>query len=318
MKSLRIALLALALAAGAAAAQIVPAARVNGVAIPLERLDRQYEELLRERRIHPARMTDPKQAKALKREALDQLIRVELLAQEGTSAGIVVDDDAVDKAVAGFRSGFRTADAYRRRLEQLGYDEPGWRAQMRKLLVAERYADRIAEREVKIDDKDIADFYDLNARLFKREEQLRVRQILVAMPADADGNARERAKARVDELVARLAAGESFEELARRHSDDPTRQWGGEMDPFGRGVNPRPFEDAAFALKPGEVSRPVLTPRGWHLIRLEERTAAQAVPLDEVREKVRDWLRRSRGKDAVDREVQALRGVGDVQVLTPL
>ena len=314
----RLLLAAWLLSAAAAMAQIVPAARVNGVGIALQRLDRQYEELLRERRIHPARMTNPVQAKALKREALDQLIRVELLYQAGTRAGVVVDAAAVDQAVGSFRAGFRTADAYRRRLEQLGLDEAGWRLHLHKLLVGERHADRIADREVQITEQDIVDFHAVNGRLFRRDAQLRLRQILVAMPPDADGDAQQRARARVDDLAARLRAGEDFDALARHHSDDPTRQWGGEMDAFGRGAMPKAFEDAAFALAKGAVSEPVRTPRGWHLLRLDERIEPMTVPIDEARDKIRDWLRRSRGKDAIDRAMEQLHDAGQVEVLTPL
>jgi parvulin-like peptidyl-prolyl isomerase len=313
---------ALAAAAGEslrpARAQILPAARVNGVPIPAERVDRQYEELLRERRIHLARMNNPAQAKSIKREALDQLIRVELLHQEGSANGIAVSDAELDRVLTEFRAGFRNPEAYRRRIETLGYDEPGWRAQLRKTLVGDRYAERIVEREVKVSDEDIAGFYELNARLFKRDEQLRARHILVAVPPNASAEAREEARRKIEGLATRVRAGESFDELARWHSDDPTRQWGGELDAFGRGAMPRPFEEAAFALKPGEVSAPVATPKGWHLIKLEERLAASTVPLEAARERIRGHLRTTRGKEAIEREVEQLRALGKVEVLMPL
>jgi len=307
------------LAATAAGAQIVPAARVNGTPISMDRLDRQYEELLRERRIHLARMNNPAQAKSIKREALDQLIRVELLYQEGVSAGIVVDDAEVERALASYRAGFRNADTYRRRLELLGFDEATWRVQVRKTLVGDRYAERVVTREVEVSDQDLEDFYRINSRLFKRDEQLRARHILVAVAPDASAQARDQARRKIDDLAARARAGESFDALARQNSDDPTRQWGGELDPFGRGAMPKAFEDAAFALRPGELSAPVATPQGWHLILLDEKLAATTVPLDAaMRDKIRAHLRSTRGKEAIDREVEQLRGIGKVEILTPL
>jgi parvulin-like peptidyl-prolyl isomerase len=307
------------LAATAANAQIVPAARVNGAPISMDRLDRQYEELLRERRIHLARMNNPAQAKSIKREALEQLIRVELLYQEGVSAGIVVDDAEVERALASYRAGFRNADTYRRRLELLGFDEATWRVQVRKTLVGDRYAERVVTREVEVSDQDLEDFYRINSRLFKRDEQLRARHILVAVAPDASAQARDQARRKIDDLAARARAGESFDALARQNSDDPTRQWGGELDPFGRGAMPKAFEDAAFALRPGELSAPVETPQGWHLILLDERLAASSMPLDAaMRAKIRAYLRATRGKEAIDREVEQLRGIGKVEILTPL
>jgi parvulin-like peptidyl-prolyl isomerase len=304
--------------AAAAQAQMVLAARVNGVGIGVELVDRQFEELLRERRLNIARMNNPAQARAIKREALDNLIRIELLSQEAQKAGLAVSEAEADRALANYRAQFRNQEGFLRRLEGQGFTEATFRVHLRKLLSADRYAQTVVEREVKVSDKDIEDFYEINPRLFKRSEQVRVRQILIAVAPDAGPEAKAKARARIDALAARTRAGESFEELARQNSDDATRQWGGEMDPFGRGQQNRAFEDAAFALQPGELSAPVETPQGLHLIRLEERLPAVATPLDQVRDKIRDQLRASRGKEAIAREVEQLRDLGDVKVLTPL
>jgi len=299
-------------------AQVVLAARVNGAAIPLDRVDRQFEELLRERRLNIARMNNPAAAKGIKREALDNLIRIEVMSQAAEKAGLAVSDREVDGALAAYRAQFRTPEAYVRRIEQLGFGEPGFRAHMRKLMAADRYAEKVVERDVKVSEQDIDEFYEINPRLFKRAEQVKVRQILVALAPDAPADARAKALAQLQELAARVRAGEPFDALARRHSDDATRQWGGEMDPFARGEKHPAFDDAAFALKPGEVSAPVQTPRGLHLIRLDERLPASAVPLAEVRDRIRERLRATRGAEAIAREVEQLRDQGRIEVLTPL
>jgi parvulin-like peptidyl-prolyl isomerase len=116
-----------------------------------------------------------------------------------------------------------------------------------------------------------------------------------------------------------VRSGEDFEALARRHSDDATRQWGGELDPFARGQMPKPFEDAAFALAaPGAVSGIIETATGWHIVKLEQRIPAVSVPLADARERIREYLRRTRGMEAIDKEVEQLRALGKVELLTPL
>jgi parvulin-like peptidyl-prolyl isomerase len=303
---------------GAAHAQIVPAARVNGTPIPMSVLDRQYEELLAARRLQVARMQDPAKAKAIKREALDQLIRIELLWQEARRAGLAASEDEVQRAVAEVRGRFRNEEAFRRRIEQIGFDEAGFRDHTRKLLSGERYAQSVVDREVRIGEQDIEGFYAVNSQLFKRPAQVRVRQILVAVPADASAEQKVQARQRAAGLRARALAGDSFDELARRHSDDVTRQWGGEMDPFGRGEKAKPFEDAAFALATGAVSDLVETAAGWHVIRMEQHIAEVVVPLATARERIREQLLRMRGNDALAREVDQLRALAKVEVLTPL
>ena len=308
----------LALACAPAFAQKVLAARVNGAAISLDLLDRQFEELLRERRIQIARMNNPAKAKELKREALDNLIRTELLWQEAKAADLAASDEDVDRAIGEVRGRFRSEDAFLRRIEQGGFDLAAYREYTRKTISADRMAERIVERDVRITGDDVQAFYNANPALFRRNEQVKVRQILIALPKDATAAQRSAAQAKIDDLAARAKKGESFDALARAHSDDATRQWGGELDPFSRGEKPKAFEDAAFALKPGAVSGVVETASGFHVLKLEQRTPAVSVSLDEARDKIREYLRGTRGRDAIDREIEALRALGNVEVLTPL
>lgn len=310
-------LLALA-ACGTSFAQAILAARVNGSAIPMDLLDRQYEELLREKRLQMVRMQDPAKAKAFKREALDKLIRIELLWQEARAAGLAATDNEVQRALAETQARFRNADSFRRRIEQSGFSEAAYREHTRKLLSGERYAQGIVDREVRVTEQDIDDFYAINPRLFKRAPQVKVRQILVAVPDKATPEQKAQARRKIDGLLARVRAGESFDELARQNSDDATRQWGGELDPFGRGEKAKPFEDAAFALEPGATSDVVETAAGLHIIKLEQRVPELAVPLDSVRAKIRDYLMHTRGTEAIAKEVEQLRALATVELLTPL
>ncbi|WP_088278521.1 peptidylprolyl isomerase [Ideonella sp. A 288] len=304
--------------AGPALAQKQYAARVNGIFIEMESVDRQFEILLAERRIHIARLQDPNKAKAIKREALDNLIRVELLWQEAKTAGLAATDAEVDRALAEVRKGFRSHEAFVRRIEAQGFTEKTHREHTRKMMSGDRYAQRIVDREVKVTDQDIEEFYDLNARLFKRKEQVKVRQILVALPKQPTPEQKAAARTKIDGLLAKVRAGEDFEALARHNSDDATRQWGGELDPFSRGEQSGPFEEAAFALKTGAVSDVIETGAGLHIVKLEERIEAVTVPLDKARDRIVEHLTRTRAKDALDKEVEQLRAVGKVEVLTPL
>lgn len=304
--------------AGASIAQGVLAARVNGVPIALDLLDRQYEELLRERRLQVARMQDPSKAKGIKREALDNLIRIELLWQQAKTDGLAATDAEVDRAMAEARSRFRNAEAFARRIELSGFDERSYREHIRKLISGERVAQRIVEREVLVNDQDIEEFYEINPRLFKRSEQLKLRQILVAVPATATPEQKTQARRKIDAVLARARAGESFDALAREYSDHATRQWGGELDPVVRGDYPGHFENAAFALAVGAISDVIETDTGLYILALEERVAATSIPLKDARERIRGYLLNTRGKAAIDREVETLRALGEVQLLTPL
>lgn len=304
--------------AAPAHAQMMLAARVNGVGISFERLERQYEELLRERKLHVARLRNSAQVKGLKREALEQLIRIELLWQEAKAIDSVVSEEEVERALAQVRARFPTEAAFLRRIEADGFDAASHRAHTRKLLSGERMAQRIVARDVRVSERDVEEFYAINPRLFRRDEQVRVRQILVAVAADAGPAEKEQARRKIDALLVRARAGEDFEALARQHSDDATRQWGGALDPFARAQKPTAFEEAAFGLAPGAISDVVETAAGLHIVKLEQRSAAVSVPLDDARQRIREQLETTRGKEAIDRHVEQLRALTKVELLTPL
>ena len=305
-------------AATPAHAQMMLAARVNGVGIPFELLEHQYETLLRERKLHVARLHSSAQVKGLRREALEQLIRIELLWQEAKAADSVADEEEVDRALQQVRARFATEAAFLRRIEADGFNVASHRAHTRKLLSGERVAQRIVAREVLVNDQDIEEFYEINPRLFKRSEQLKLRQILVALPATATPEQKTQARRKIDAVLARARAGDSFDALAREHSDHATRQWGGELDPVVRGDHPGYFENAAFALAVGAISDVIEADTGLYILKLEERVAATSIPLKDARERIRGYLLNTRGKAAIDREVETLRALGEVQLLTPL
>lgn len=131
--------------------------------------------------------------------------------------------------------------------------------------------------------------------------EIRARQILLPLPQQAPPAREERVLAAIRELRTRIVeGGEDFATLAREHSNDPrTAQRGGDMGFFGRGDMVPPFEEAAYGLEPGEVSEPVRTSYGYHLIRLEERRTP-------TEEQFRDRLERQRGAQALSEYIANL------------
>ncbi len=130
----------------------------------------------------------------------------------------------------------------------------------------------------------IEQFYKDNAARYDKPKKVRARHILVKVPDGAPASADEAARKKIEALAERVKKGEDFATLARDASDDPgSKASGGDLGFFGPGVMAKPFEQAAFALEPGQVSAPVRTRFGWHLIRVEAVQPAEKTPLDQVR-----------------------------------
>lgn len=309
-------LLAVLAHAAPIAAQVV--VRVNGAPITNEQLDRAFNDVLRERKLNLTRMQRPAQARELKLVALDRLIREELFWQQAQKESLVVSDAEVDKSFAETVARFPSKQAFELQLMRQGTDEQGFRADIRRLLSADRYADRVVAQRVKVTDADIEGYYKLNAQLFNKPEQWKVRTIAIAAPMSQGADARRGARIRAESLRQELVKGASFNELARQHSDDPTRQWGGELDPAPLAGLPEWMRSPVAKLKPGQVSPVIETADGYHLLKLDERVPAVKVPLGEARQGIYDSLHDSRAREALEAAGKELRAAAKVEMLVTL
>lgn len=130
----------------------------------------------------------------------------------------------------------------------------------------------------------LREFYEANKSQYQVPEERRASHILVQVPEGADEAAIKAARAKIDELYKKIKAGASFEQLAKDNSDDPgSAELGGDLGYFGRGTMEPDFEKAVFALKEGEVSEPVLTSFGYHIIKLTGIRAAKSKPFADIR-----------------------------------
>jgi peptidyl-prolyl cis-trans isomerase D len=145
--------------------------------------------------------------------------------------------------------------------------------------------------DIEIDEQAIQALYDEHAAKYVTPEERHARHILVSLLPDADEAATAAALKKAQGIVARLDAGESFEDLAKELSDDPgSAASGGDLGFFGRGMMTPEFEEAVFGLKIGERSQPVKSPFGFHIIELLDIKPEVATPLAEVRDELVDQL----------------------------
>jgi peptidyl-prolyl cis-trans isomerase C len=155
---------------------------------------------------------------------------------------------------------------------------------------------QLLEDESKCEDvseEDALKYYEDRPELFRMEEQLSASHLLKMAKSEEEF---DQALEAVSALRVRLKKGEDFTELVRVESDDKGND--GNLGTFGRGRMVPEFEQAAYALKPGELSEPVKTQFGWHLIQLHERIPEKITPFDEIKQKVVQYLT-ERKKDKV-------------------
>ena len=146
--------------------------------------------------------------------------------------------------------------------------------------------DTFFEREIRgtITDADARAFYDAEAAKYKGGEQIRASHILL------------RSEEKAKEVFELIAHDGDFAELAKKHSKGPSGPGGGDLGYFGRGQMVPEFEKAAFALKVGEVSFPVKTKFGWHVIKVLDRRDSKMPPFEELKERILLRLARDKAK----------------------
>ena len=149
------------------------------------------------------------------------------------------------------------------------------------------------KKGIPVSEADLKSYYEQNAARFGTKEERRASHILIAAPAGAPAKEREQARAKAEQLLAELKkAPAEFAELARKNSQDPgSAASGGDLDYVTRGAMVKPFDDALFALKKGEISGIVETEFGYHIIRLDDIRPAVTPPLEKVRATVENEIR---------------------------
>ncbi len=151
----------------------------------------------------------------------------------------------------------------------------------------------VLKKTVAVPEEDLRKYYTENASRYTAAEERRARHILLQAAKDAPPDVRQKAKAKADALLADVRKNPAgFADLAKKNSDDPgSAPNGGDLDFFGRGAMVKPFEDAAFAMKPGEISNVVESDFGYHIIQLEAVRGGEKKPFEAVRAAIEDEVR---------------------------
>ena len=144
------------------------------------------------------------------------------------------------------------------------------------------------QKGLSVSDEDLRRFYAENASRYTAAEERRASHILIKADKDMPAAERQKARAKADALLEQLRRSPGqFAELAKKNSDDPgSAERGGDLDYFGRGAMVKPFEDAVFAMKQGEISNVVESDFGYHIIQLTGQRGGEKKPFEQVRAEI--------------------------------
>jgi foldase protein PrsA len=211
------------------------------------------------------------------KQTLDNLIQDELVTQAADKAGIKVTDADVDKEIASIKARFPSETEFESALQQANMTLDD----LKKQTPMQLRIRKILEPQVidKVTDADVKKYFDENKASFNTPLQVRASHILVATEKEAN------------DILAELKAGGDFAAIAKAKSTDPgSKESGGDLGFFGAGAMDPAFEKAAFALKKDELSAPVKSSFGYHIIKVTDRKEAKTATFEEEKAKIKDQL----------------------------
>lgn len=214
-------------------------------------------------------------------QVLDELITNRLIDQEAVKNHVKIDPAAIDQRLQEYKNSAAGGDesTWQAILAQYDMTEQSLRDSIRRDLIAEQ----IIGKDITLSDDDIKAYYEQNKSQYAEAEHVRASHILVNTKEEADA------------IFAQLKAGGDFAAIAKEKSlDTQTKDKGGDLGYFGRGEMDPEFEKVAFSLPVGQLSDPVKTSYGYHIIKVIDHKQARQYTLDEVKDRVRQDLLNSR------------------------
>ncbi len=227
----------------------------------------------------------------MKKQAIESIINRHLLCEEVDRKNIAVDAERVVQEIKQIADRFPSQAAFEQQLSNHGISvnqmEKDLGQQFRVDTLIKGY---VKDKDIHVTDDEAADFYESNPNSFQSPEEIRASHILLKVASEDLQDVKTQKRLELAGILGRIEKGADFAQLAQSHSDCPSKQNGGDLGLFGRGSMVKPFEEAAFKLKPGEVSDIVETEFGYHLIKLLEKNEARKEEFDAVKDQIVDHL----------------------------
>ncbi len=267
-------------------------AKVNGDIITRSELDRerrQLQERLRQAGANPQQLRDElaKREPDILRDKIDQL----LLVQRGKELNINVDTE-VSKYLGQIQLENKIADPEQFQAwirEQTGMPYEDFRAETRNGILTQRVIGQEVGSKIQIPRSEVEAYYEKNKASFVRQEQVFLREILVANQG-TDPEALEKAEKKAKDLVARARKGERFPDLARDNSDAGTAKQGGELGGWKQGELRADLEKLIWDKPRNYVTDPIKLDNGWLILKVEDHYKEGQASLEEVENEIRERL----------------------------
>ena len=227
----------------------------------------------------------------LKDMVLQTMISSEVVYQQAKKDKILPTDEQVQEQIDSFNEQVKNDKEYQNKLKKMGIDEEFLKYQFSRDLANNNLKAKFTD-DTKISESEMKKYYEENKDDFYTDTVTASHILLKTI--DDNGNElsdekKKEAKKKAEEALKKVKSGEDFAQVAKEYSEDSTASNGGELGTFGKGQMVSEFENAAFSMKPGEISDIIKTQYGYHIIKVTERVDEQK-SYDDVKDEIKSTL----------------------------
>ncbi|MGC9222834.1 MAG: peptidyl-prolyl cis-trans isomerase [Terracidiphilus sp.] len=287
-------------------------ARVNDQIITKSDYDRAMDELDQEGRQHGESMQQMSDAR---RDLLRNLIDQQLWLSKGKELGITGETDLI-KRLDDIRKQYHldSIEALQQEAEKQGVSFEDFKANIRNQIITQDVMRQEVGAHINMTPGEVEHYYEAHKQDYTQPESVRLSEILVSTGNSDDPAKVAAAKAKAEDIEARLHAGGSFAQLARSFSNGPTAAEGGDLGQYQRGQLGKVIEDKVFVLKSGQYTDPILTRQGYIILRVDDHTPGGPQPFKNVEQDVEQAYYMSRMEPAIRSYLNRMRDEAFIQI----
>jgi peptidyl-prolyl cis-trans isomerase C len=290
-------------------------AKVGGKSITMQDIQRQETMLTQQLQGYADSAQIAGMRATIQKQAVDNAINRVLLESALAKMGSKADAKTVGAEMDAFRKNFVSDEAYNADLAKRGMTADQFRREVEIGILAKELFDKRTASIKPVSEQDARAFYDNNEERFVQPERVKASHILLQVNQNDSEATRAQKKAEVQRILGEIKKGADFAEMARKFSDCPSKQQGGDLGFFERGRMDPEFEKAAFGLKTGQMSGVVETQFGYHIIKAVEHSPASTVPFDQAKQNIMQYLTEQQKQQALTTYFDSLRAASNVQII---
>lgn len=288
---------------------------VNNDVITLYELNKMVNAYM-DRIARSSREEDREKIKAETRAIImNRMVDDMLVEQEAKKKGIAVKEEDIMESLNDMMTRRRLKlDDFKAALLKQGSTFEAYKEEMRSHLMKMRLATKEVRSKISVSDEEIGNYYSRNRDIYEGKEAVRLQQILLLLPKNADEETKERIRTDAEKILIKLKGGESFALMAVRYSQGPAAQTGGDLGFVEKGTLLPVVDKAAFALKEDELSPVIESAIGFHILKITDRRGKGVKSLTAVREEIKEEIINEKMEKKLQDWIQDLRKKSFVEV----